>query len=119
MVVDIMSIPLVGGVKMNSKLTDNIIETLVPRLQPAYLVVFGSYAKGCGRGDSDIDIAFYCEGESPSRYETFLLAQELASQLKMEVDLVDLKQASTVFQAQIYSTGRVIYCKDEALRMKE
>lgn len=104
---------------MNSKLTDKIIEILVPRLQPAYLIVFGSYAKGCQREDSDIDIAFYCEDESPSRYETFLLAQELASLLKIEVDLVDLKQASTVFQAQIYSTGTVIYCENESLRMKE
>lgn len=50
-------------------------------------------------------------------YDLFLYAQELADLLKVEVDLVNLAEASTVFQAQIFSTGEVIYCMDEYERM--
>ena len=34
----------------------------------------------------------------------------------MEVDLVDLEEASTVFQVQIISKGKVFYCSDETKR---
>ena len=104
---------------MQSEVIEIINKVLVPKLNPEFMIVFGSYAKGYQREDSDIDIAFYCEGESPSRYDTFLMAQELAEELKTEVDLIDLKTASTVFQAQIYITGKVIYCNNEERRMEE
>ncbi|MGM9922702.1 MAG: nucleotidyltransferase domain-containing protein [Bacillus sp. (in: firmicutes)] len=103
---------------MDSKLIEQIIDIMVPRFDPDFILVFGSYAKGYERADSDLDIAFYCGG-SPGRYETFLVAQELADALKMEVDLIDLKGASTVFQAQIYTSGITIYSKDEDRRVKE
>ncbi len=62
--------------------------------------------------DSDIDIAFLSESEI-ERYDLFLIAQELASKINIEIDLIDLSKASTVFQAQIIHTGRTIYCEDE------
>jgi predicted nucleotidyltransferase len=65
--------------------------------------------------DSDIDIAFYNEEQSLTTYEIFLLAQELADILKIEVDLVNLRTASTVFKAQIYTTGAVIYSANDTL----
>ena len=43
------------------------------------------------------------------------MAQELADILKIDVDLVNIRIASTVFQAQIYTTGTVIYSKDDTL----
>lgn len=97
----------------------HIVDALIPVLKPVFLIVFGSYAKGCARPESDIDIAFYCKEEGPSTYDTFMLAQQLADKLKMEVDLVNLKEASTVFQAQIFSTGETIYCTDENIRVRE
>nr|WP_245628105.1 nucleotidyltransferase domain-containing protein [Shouchella shacheensis] len=65
-----------------------------------------------------MDIAFYCEGESLATYETFLLAQELATELNREVDLVNIREASTVFQSQIFSNGHVMYAKDDVVRMR-
>jgi hypothetical protein len=47
------------------------------------------------------------------RYQLFMIAQELASELNRDVDLIDLNEASTVFQAQVVHTGKVIYCADE------
>ena len=48
-----------------------------------------------------------------------MLAQELDALLKREVNLVNIAETSTVFQAQIYTTGTVIYSEDDTLRMNE
>jgi hypothetical protein len=46
-----------------------------------------------------------------------MFAQELAEKINIDVDLIDLKKASTVFQGQIVSTGKAIYCLDDKKRM--
>jgi uncharacterized protein len=46
-----------------------------------------------------------------------MLAQELAGKININVDLIDFKKASTVFQGQIVSTGKAIYCLDNHKRM--
>ncbi|WP_367946558.1 nucleotidyltransferase domain-containing protein [Bacillus sp. V59.32b] len=60
-------------------------------------------------------MAFFSEERSLTTYEIFQLAQELADILKVEVDLIDLRTASTVFQAQIYTTGTIIYSANDLL----
>jgi hypothetical protein len=47
-----------------------------------------------------------------------MIAQNLAAKLNRDIDLVDLGKASTVFQAQIVHTGRIIFCSDELKRAK-
>lgn len=37
----------------------------------------------------------------------------------IEIDLVDLKQIDTVFAAQIFFTGELIYCSDENVFIRE
>ena len=44
------------------------------------------------------------------------MANELAMLLKRDVEIVDLRDVSTVFGAQIVSTGKVLYCLDEMFR---
>ncbi|MTT31415.1 nucleotidyltransferase domain-containing protein [Terrilactibacillus sp. BCM23-1] len=96
-----------------------ITDFLIEKLTPSFIILFGSYARNTMHDQSDIDIAFYRKDSTITKYDTFMLAQELASLLKKEVDLVNITEASTVFQAQIYTTGKIIYCNDEILRMKE
>lgn len=98
---------------MNTALFRQIQEYLIRKFNPVVIIVFGSYAKGSNRQDSDIDIAIFCKGSSPSTYELFIAAQELADQIKIDVDLVNLMDASTVFKAQIYTYGLVIYSADD------
>jgi uncharacterized protein len=93
-------------------LKGKVVELLDSRLKPIIIYVFGSYATGELREDSDIDIAFLSDEEF-SAYEVFLIAQEVADILGRDVDLVDLKQASTVFKAQIVGKGIIIFCSDE------
>ncbi|MCX8002604.1 MAG: nucleotidyltransferase domain-containing protein [Anoxybacillus mongoliensis] len=93
-----------------------IVETLKDAVSPSVIYLFGSVATRHVRYDSDIDIAFLSDERSLDHYERFMLAQQLAERLQRDVDLIDLKQASTVFQAQIVHSGKVIYCADEQKR---
>ncbi|WP_028402307.1 type VII toxin-antitoxin system MntA family adenylyltransferase antitoxin [Ectobacillus panaciterrae] len=90
-----------------------IKEFLVNKLSPYVIYLFGSQAKQQTHPDSDFDIAFISE-EDFDTYERFMISQELAAILNKDVDLVDLKKASTVFQAQIITSGTVLYCSDNA-----
>jgi uncharacterized protein len=100
---------------MKTGIFQRIQDFLIDKLNPSYIIVFGSYAKNSNHKESDIDIAFYSHEPSPTTYEVFIIAQELADLLKIEVDLVNLTTASTVFKAQIYTTGKVIYSNDDLL----
>ncbi|KZM55385.1 DNA polymerase subunit beta [Geobacillus stearothermophilus] len=101
---------------MPNEMETIIIQTLRPALHPFVIYLFGSAARGAMRPDSDVDIAFVSDGEPHDPYELFRLAGELAGKLGRDVDLVDLRQASTVFQAQVVSTGKAIDCRDERKR---
>lgn len=85
----------------------SVTEFLVPRLSPVILVLFGSEAAGRARPESDIDVAFLSD-LTFDPYETFLIAQDLATLLGRDVDLVDLSLASDVLRMQILGKGRVI-----------
>ncbi|GAA0719765.1 hypothetical protein GCM10008905_08220 [Clostridium malenominatum] len=101
---------------LNKEFINGINEVLIEKINPYLIYVFGSAAKGLLREDSDIDIAFLSE-ENLSDYQVFMVAQELASSLNRDIDLIDLKKASTVFKAQILGTGIKIYCTDKTRRM--
>ena len=93
-------------------------EILLERLQPAFVIVFGSYAKDIAREDSDLDLAYYSEKQL-TNYERFLVAGDIAEVCNVEVDLVDIRQIDTVFAAQIFSTGEILDCADENVFIKE
>lgn len=95
-----------------------VVEKLALAVNPAFVIVFGSYAQGSAREDSDLDIAYFAERQL-SAYERFLLAGEIAQSCNVDVDLVDILTVDTVFAAQIFSSGIVIDCKDENTFVKE
>jgi predicted nucleotidyltransferase len=101
---------------MEPKLQSEIINFLMKKIAPKLIYIFGSTIKGTSNKHSDIDIAFLTN-QNLDEYQTFMLAQELAGILNKDVDLIDINKASTVFQGQIVSTGKVIYCLDEKIRM--
>ncbi len=89
-----------------------IVNFLKERLKLKFIYLFGSFAKGEGREDSDIDLAIYSD-ENVSGYDTFIIANDLAFEVKRDVQIINLKEASTVFAAQIVGTREVLYCKDK------
>jgi len=76
---------------------------------------FGSQAKGTARPGSDVDLAVLARDPLPAM-RRFELAQELAIQLHRDVDLVDLRSASTVMRMQVISTGTCLDAPDEPAR---
>lgn len=91
------------------------LRTAVPGLIAVYL--FGSVARGQRHQESDVDVAvLVTQPLSPQRRWT--LQERLADQLHSEVDLVDLRAASTVMRVQVLSSDRVLYEADTNVRQR-
>lgn len=71
---------------------------------------FGSRAQGTATEDSDLDLAVLVQGYSEP-LALWELANRLADSVGCEVDLLDLRAASTVMQAQILRTGHRLWAK--------
>lgn len=69
---------------------------------------FGSTASGETHHGSDVDLAVLTSVPL-SPVERWELQCTLASRLRRDVDLVDLRAASTVMRMQVVSTGVVLY----------
>ena len=90
--------------------------TIIATLQAALpdllaIYAFGSQAQGTAGPDSDLDLAVLLPG-SAEPVSLWELSQQLADQLHGEVDLIDLRAASTVMQYQIITTGNTLWAKD-------
>ncbi|WP_100401314.1 type VII toxin-antitoxin system MntA family adenylyltransferase antitoxin [Bacillus sp. FJAT-42315] len=89
-----------------------LLDKIIQETNPAFIILFGSFAKGMTHDESDIDLAYFSDTRLSS-YERFILASELAEIANREVDLVDIKQIDTVFTMQIFEQGKPIYIQDE------
>jgi len=89
---------------------------LAQELFAVYL--FGSHVRGEAGPDSDVDLAVLVAGKvDPVRL--WELGQTLAVELDCDVDLIDLRAASTVMQYQIVMTGRRLWKKDAQAALYE
>ena len=83
-----------------------------PTAQGIYL--FGSYGTTDERPDSDVDIALLLPLDEAERAGSLALSElhfELATALGRDVDLLNVRLVSTVFQKEIIF-GELIYCGD-------
>lgn len=99
---------------MNEPLRTHVIHVLLDRL-PGIVAIyrFGSWDTPQARSDSDIDLAIL-SGQALSNLDRWELSQKLAQIAFRDVDLVDMRWASTVMRLQIVAHGERIYCADEA-----
>ncbi|WP_227394670.1 type VII toxin-antitoxin system MntA family adenylyltransferase antitoxin [Jeotgalibacillus aurantiacus] len=97
-----------------SKVTD----ILIKHLDPAFIILFGSQATGNIHSTSDIDLAYISDKDLPP-FDMLHIKSELAEKLHHEVDLIDIKKTNTVFAAQIFYYGKVIYSRDDNRYTKE
>jgi len=98
-----------------STLVDTLVAAL-PGLQAVYL--FGSHAQGTATETSDLDLAVLVDG-AVDAVELWRLAGNLAEINGTEVDLIDLRSASTVMQYQIITTGNRCWAKEPAASLFE
>lgn len=97
---------------MNPIPEQEIVATLqaaLPNLLAVY--AFGSRVHGTAGPDSDLDLAVLVAGKVPP-LQTWDLAQTLAIRFDHDVDLLDLREASTVMQYQVITSGRQLWAKD-------
>lgn len=97
---------------LDNDIKSEIISKIVDKVDPSFIILFGSFAKGTVHANSDVDLAYFSDKELSS-YNRFILAGELASFINREVDLIDIKQIDTVFTMQIFEQGIPIYIQDE------
>jgi DNA polymerase, beta domain protein region len=97
---------------MHSTARDLIVQHLRSHL-PGLLAIyaFGSRITGNATPDSDLDLAVLVEGHADI-IALFNLSSDLADLAGCDVDLVDLRAASTVMQHQIIQTGVRWWAKD-------
>ena len=91
----------------------DILRRDVPGVVAVYL--FGSRASGTATPESDVDLAMLA-GRPLGSVERFDVQERLAAAVRRDVDLVDLRSASTVMQSQVVSTGRVVLDVDPTAR---
>jgi predicted nucleotidyltransferase len=72
---------------------------------------FGSRATGTARADSDLDLALLLPGYADP-LALWDAAQALAGEFGLDIDLVDLRAASTVMQFQILTTGERLWGRE-------
>ncbi|OHC74675.1 MAG: hypothetical protein A3G18_06815 [Rhodospirillales bacterium RIFCSPLOWO2_12_FULL_58_28] len=96
---------------------EGIVETIIrhyPGTQAIYL--FGSYGAGNEWPNSDVDIAVLLPPETSKRVGHLMMSQlhgDLELLLGRNVDLLNLRCVSTVFQKEIIMAERRIYMADE------
>ena len=89
------------------------VREAVPGLIALYR--FGSQAQGTARPESDVDLAVLApQTLSPEARQG--LREELSLLLHRDVDLIDLRQASTVMRMQVVSTGESLFSADDLKR---
>lgn len=99
-----------------NEIEEKIKTILVNELSPKLIYIFGSIVANRVRDDSDIDIAILTD-KKIDEYQLYMISQQLADELKREVDIVDLKDASTIFKAEIIKNGKLIYNSDNLGKM--
>jgi predicted nucleotidyltransferase len=98
---------------VNEILVQHILAAL-PETQAIYL--FGSAAAGRLRDDSDVDVAVllpHARAKELGGLALSDLAFDLMKALRRDVDLINLRLASTVLQKQVIENGIVLFCADE------
>jgi uncharacterized protein len=91
----------------------SLLRRELPDVRVVY--VFGSQATSNANAESDVDIALL-PSTKLDEVARWHLQEKLASLLGRNVDLVDLRSASTVMQKEIIASGQVVYQADEAER---
>lgn len=95
--------------KKTEILITEFLKDRIPGIIAIY--IFGSMADNSATQESDIDIAFLTF-QKISAVEKWKIQEELASKLNQDVDLIDLKDATTILRTEVVEKGKLIFSGD-------
>jgi predicted nucleotidyltransferase len=104
--------------RLDSNAQDSIRE-MVQEAVPGVIAIyqFGSTVQGGDHDASDLDLAVLAR--SPlDNLDRWTLQEDLAAAIGRDVDLVDLRSASTVMRAQVLRSGNVLAERDRTARQQ-
>ena len=76
------------------------------------IYIFGSFAANQETPSSDLDIAYFASKKTNS-VKKWEIQEELASLLDIDVDLVDLQEASVILRTEVIEKGKLIFNNDK------
>lgn len=101
-------------IKLDKQKIITKILDILPQTKAIYL--FGSYVSGDNNTQSDVDIALLFSHIETKKIGNLYLSKlhlELENMLNLDVDLVNLRSASTILQNEITYNGIVIFSNDQ------
>ncbi|HHW70829.1 MAG TPA: nucleotidyltransferase domain-containing protein [Clostridiales bacterium] len=94
------------------KVLNKHIDKLVSDYEIKLIYIFGSYAKGENRADSDLDIAMYFDSEVDGFIKLDILDELVGIFNREDIDLVILNNVDEVLKFQVIKYGKVVYMED-------
>jgi uncharacterized protein len=95
-----------------------LLRGVSPDVIAVYL--YGSWARGQQRADSDVDLALWRMEPSAARFEAqpFALAAQLEAELGVEVDMVELDHSPPDLFHEVLRDGIIVLDRDPSLRVR-
>ncbi len=87
-----------------------IVEHVTPDI--SFVILFGSWAMGGVRHDSDVDLAIYLKDWPMENIYSQKFKEDLEESLKASVDVIVLNDADPIISMQALKFGRLIFCRD-------
>ena len=100
-------------------LEEKIRKTLEKERNILFAYIFGSYARGEARENSDIDIAIYVKRVPKDifKYES-KIASKIEKEIKKQVEVRVLNKLPSLLQSRIMKEGKLVFSKNEKERIK-
>jgi hypothetical protein len=103
-------------VQKNITEVENVLNEHLDKLVADYniklIYIFGSYAKGENKENSDLDIAMYFESDMDGVVKLAILDDLVGIFNREDIDLVILNNVDEVLKFQVIKYGKVIYTED-------
>ncbi len=94
---------------MKKQVEIKIIDFIRKNISDVFSIyIFGSYAANQETPSSDLDIAYLATNKTDS-VEKWEIQENLASLLDIDVDLVDLQEASVILRTEVIEKGKLIF----------
>ena len=92
---------------------EQYVDAVKKEFSPAAVVLFGSYAKGTGNDDSDIDIGVVFNGFTGDFRKASSRLWNIAYDINWDIEphLLDITKDKSGFVQHVFKTGQVVYQK--------